>query len=88
MDECIKENYNQQQEVSATNVTKPKDRLLRDKTNMAQYGPSPKKNNGAGKSKDTLATGTYYSPRKRQDDLTTIGWLRSPRKQKPSPPKK
>ncbi len=87
MDECIYENYNPQREVSAKSVTKPKDRVLRDKTNVAHYGTLPKKNNGAGKSKDTLATGTSYSPRKRQDDLTTTGWLCSPRKKKSSPSK-
>jgi hypothetical protein len=78
MDECINENYNPQREVSAKSVTKPKDRLLRDKTNVIHYGSQPKKtkkNNGAGKSKDILATGTSYSSRKRQDDLTAIGWL-------------
>jgi hypothetical protein len=88
MDECINKNYNQQGEVSATSVTNPKDRVLGDNTNVVHYGTSPKKNNSAGKSKDTLATGTTYSPRKRQDDLTTIGWLCSPRKQKSSPSKK
>ena len=88
MDECINENYNPQREVSATSVAKPKDRVLRDKTNVAHYGTLPKKNNGAGKSKDTPATGTYHSPRKRQDDLTTTGWLCSPRKKKSSPSKK
>ncbi len=59
--DCINENYIPQREVSATSVTKPKDRVLRDKTNVAHYGTPPKKNNGAGKSKDTLATGTSYS---------------------------
>jgi hypothetical protein len=90
MDECINENYNQQLEVTrrATSVTKPKDRVLRDQTNMVHYGTQPKKNNCAGKSKDTLATGTSYSPRKRQDGLTMIGWPCSPRKQKSSPSKK
>jgi hypothetical protein len=88
MDECIDENYNPQREVSTTSVTKPKDRVLRDKTKMVQYGTQPKKNNGAGKPKDTLATGTSYSPGKRQEDLTTIRWLCSPRKQKTSPSKK
>ncbi len=90
MDECINENYNLQRdsEVSALSVTKPKDRVLRDKTNVAHYGTPPKKNNGAGKFKDTLATGTSHSPRMRQDDLTMIGWLCSPRKQKSSPSKK
>jgi hypothetical protein len=88
MGECINENYNPQREVSATGVTKPKDRVLRDKTNVAHYGTPPKKNNCAGKSKDILATETPYSPRKRQDDLPTIRWLCSPRKQKASPSKK
>jgi hypothetical protein len=93
MDECINENYNLQREVSATSVTKPKDRdkslsCLRDKTNMVHYGTLSKKNNGASKSKDTLATGTSYSPRKRQDDLATIGWPCSPRNQMTSPSKK
>ncbi len=74
MDESINENYNPQWEVSATSVTKPKDQVLRDKTNVVHYGTLPKKNKGAGKSKDTLATGTSYSPRKRQDDLTMIEW--------------
>jgi hypothetical protein len=68
MDECINENYNQQWEVTATGVTKPKDRVLRDKTNVAHHGTPPKKDKGAGKPKDTLATGTSDSPRARQDD--------------------
>jgi hypothetical protein len=72
MDECINEYYTQHWEVSATSVTKPKDRVLRDKTNVVHYGTPPKKNNGAGKSKGTLATGTPYSPVKRQDDMTAI----------------
>ncbi len=46
--------------------TKPKDRVLRDKTNVVHCVTPPKKNNCAGKSKDTLATGTSHSPRKRQ----------------------
>ncbi len=49
MDECINEDYNPQREVSASGVTKPKDRVLRDKTNVAHHGKSPKKNKGAGK---------------------------------------
>jgi hypothetical protein len=53
MDECINENYNPQWEVSASCVTKPKDRVLRDKTNVAHHGTPPKKNKGAGKPKDT-----------------------------------
>jgi hypothetical protein len=32
------------------------DQVLRDKTNMVQYGMPPKKNNGAGASKDTTVT--------------------------------
>ena len=51
------ENYNQQQEVSATSVTKPKDRVLCDDTNVVHYGTQHKKNDGAGKSKDTLRQG-------------------------------
>ncbi len=58
MDERINENYNPQREVSATSVTESKDRVLRDKTNVVHYDTPPKKKNGAGKSKDTLATGT------------------------------
>ncbi len=85
MDECINEDYDPQREVSATSVTKPKDLVLRDRTNVVHYGTPPKKNNGTGKSKETLVTGTSYSPHKRQDDLTMIGWLCSPRKQKSSP---
>jgi hypothetical protein len=88
MDECINENYNQQREVSACGVTKPKDRVLRDKTNVAHHGTPPKKNKGAGKPKDTLATGTSDSPRARQDDLARIAWHCSPRRQKSSPSRK
>ncbi len=62
MDECINENYNPQWEVSATSVTKPKGPSLHDKTNVLHHGTQPKKNKGAGKSKDTSATGTPYSP--------------------------
>ncbi len=68
MDECINKNYNPQREVSVTSVTKPKDQVLRDRTNVVNHGTTPKKNN-AGKYKDTLATGTSYSPRRREDDL-------------------
>ncbi len=49
MDECINENYNPQREVSAPGVTKTRDRVLRDKTNVAHHGTPPKKNNGSGK---------------------------------------
>jgi hypothetical protein len=48
-----RENYNPQCEVSAPGVTKPKDRVLRDKTNVAHHGTPPQKNKGAGKHKDT-----------------------------------
>jgi hypothetical protein len=92
MEECINENYNPQWEVSATSVTKPKDRdqVLRDKTNVVHHGTQPKKNKGADKSKDTLETrtGTSYSPRKRQDDLARIAWPCAPRKQKSSQSRK
>jgi hypothetical protein len=62
MDASINENYNTQLEVSATSVTKPKDPVLCDKTNVVHHGTPPKKNKGTGKPKDTLATGTSYSP--------------------------
>jgi hypothetical protein len=88
MDECINENYNPQWEVSATGVTKPKDRVLRDKTNVAHHGTPPKKNKGAGKPKDTLATGTSDSPRVRQDDLARIAWPCYRRRQTSSPSRK
>ncbi len=84
MDECINENYNPQREVSATSITKPKDQVLRDRTNVVNYGTTPKKKKGAGKSKDTLAIGTSYSPRRRKDDLAKIAWPCSPRRQKSS----
>jgi hypothetical protein len=84
MDECINENYNPQLEVSASTVTKPKDLVLRDKTNVAHHGTPPQKNKGAGKPKDTLATVTSDSPRARQDDLARIAWHFSPRRQKSS----
>jgi hypothetical protein len=51
---------------------------------LLHHGTQPKKNKGAGKSKDTSATGTPYSPRKRQVDLARIAWPCSPRKQKSS----
>jgi hypothetical protein len=84
MDETINENYNPQREVSASCVTKPKDRVLRDKTNVVHHGTPPKKNKSAGKPKDTLATGTSDSPRARQDDLARIAWPCSPKRQKSS----
>ena len=73
--------------MSASGVTKPKDRVLRDKTNVAHHGTPPKKNKGAGKPKDTLATGTSDSPCARQDDLARIV-LPSPRRQKSSQSRK
>jgi hypothetical protein len=79
------ETYNPQWEESATGVTKPKDRVLRDKSNVAHHGTPPKKNMGAGKPKDTLATGTSDSPRARQDDLARIARPCSPRRQISSP---
>jgi hypothetical protein len=88
MDECINENYNQQREVSAPGVTKPKDRVLRDKTNVAHHGTPPQKNNSTGKPKDTFATGTYDSPRARQDDRARIAWPCCPKRQQSSPSRK
>jgi hypothetical protein len=88
MDECINENYNQQQAVRATSATRHKDRVMCDKTNVVHYSTLSKKNHGVCKHKDTIAKGTSY---KRQDDLTTIVWPLescSPRKQKTSPSKK
>jgi hypothetical protein len=41
MDECINENYNPQCEVSAPGVTQTRDRILRDKTNVAHHGTAP-----------------------------------------------
>ena len=49
MDECINENYTPQREVSAPGVTQTRDRVLRDKTNVAHHGTPPQKNKGAGK---------------------------------------
>ncbi len=83
MDECINENYNPQREVSATSVAKPKDQVLSDKINVVNHGT--KKNKGASKTKDTLASGTSYSPRMLQNDLPRIVCLCSPKKQKSSP---
>jgi hypothetical protein len=88
MDECINENNNPQWEVSASGVTKPKDRVLRDKTNVAHHGTPPKKNKGAGKPKDTLATKTSDSPRASQDDLVRIAWPCSPKRKQSSPSRK
>jgi hypothetical protein len=90
MGECINENYNPQCEVSASGVTKPKDRVLRDKTNVAHHGTPPQKNKGAGKHKDTLATGTSDSPRAGQDDLARIAsaWTYCPKRQLSSPSRK
>jgi hypothetical protein len=88
MDECINENYNPQREVSATSVTKPKDQVLHDKTSVDNHDTTPKKNKGAGKSKETSATGTSYSPQRRKDDLVRIAWPCSLRKQKSSPSRK
>jgi hypothetical protein len=90
MDECIYENYNQQCEVSAPGVTKPKDRVLRDKTNVARHGTPPQKNKGAGKHMDTLAARTSESPRARQDDLAKIAfaWPCSPKRQTSNPSRK
>jgi hypothetical protein len=88
MDDCINENYNPQWEVSASGIIKPKDRVLRDKTNVAHHGTPPKKNKGVGQPKDTLATGTSDSLRARQDDLARIAWPCSPRRQKSSPSRK
>ncbi len=62
MDERINANYNQQQEVSATSVTKPRDRVLRDKTNVANHSTPPRIIRGTGKHKDTQASRTSYSP--------------------------
>ncbi len=61
---------------------------LRDKTNVGHHGTPPKMNKGAGKPKDTLATGTSDSPRARQDDLARIAWPCSRRRQKFSPSRK
>ncbi len=71
-------------------VNKPKDRVLRDKTNVAHHGTPPQKNKGAGKQKDTLVTGTSDSPRARQDDLAMIAsaWPCSPERQLSSPSRK
>ena len=88
MDECINENYNPQREVSAPGVTQTRDRVLRDKTNVAHRGTPTKKNNSSGKPKDIFATGTHDSPRARQDDLARIAWPCSPKRQQSSPSRK
>jgi hypothetical protein len=88
MDECINENYNPQNEVSASGVTQTRDRVLRDKTNVAHHGTPPQKNKGTSKPKDTFATGTYASPRACQDDLARITWPCSPKRQQSSPSRK
>jgi hypothetical protein len=90
MDECINENYNPQCEVSAPGVTQTRDRVLRDKTNVAHHGTPPQKNKGAGKPKDTFATGTYDSPRARQGDQAKLAsaWPCSPKRQQSSPSRK
>jgi hypothetical protein len=81
MDECINEIYNPQCELSAPGVTQTKDRVLRDETNVAHHGTSPQENKGAGKPKDTFATGTSDSPRVRQADLAKLAsaWPCSPK---------
>ncbi len=86
MDECINENYNPQCEMSAPGVTQTKDRVLRDKTNVAYHGTQPQKNKGAGKPKDTFATGTS-GPRARQADLAKLAsaWPCSTKRQQSSP---
>jgi hypothetical protein len=90
MDECINENYNPQCEVSAPGVTQTKDLVLRDKTNVAHHGTPPQKNKGAGKPKDTFATGTSYSPRARQADLAKLAssWPCSRKRHQSSPSRK
>ena len=90
MDECINENYNPQREVSAPGITQTRDRVLRDKTNVAHHGTPPQKNKGAGKPKDILATGTSDSPRSRQADLAKLAsaWACSSKRQQSSPSRK
>ncbi len=88
MDECINENYNPHREVSAPGATQTKDRVLRDKTNVAHHGTPPKKNNCSCKPKDIFATGTHDSPRARQDDLARIAWPCSSKRLQSSPLRK
>jgi hypothetical protein len=83
MDECMNENYNQH-----PCVTHTRDRVLRDKTNVAHHGTPSKKNNCSCKHKDIFATGTHDSPRARQDDLARIAWPCFPNRQQSSPLRK